>query len=375
MFFGIWNYLCGDLFFLRTDRVLGCVLCVSRIPSCRVFISSGASILPSAISSCASGPHATGTHDARHLCGASFASATIYYPTSDGMGLLPSIVIAGGWGCGEQAMAAWAPFYASHGIVAMTIGTPAPWTDSPAARCKALLDASSALQSEHEREGSALLGRLDVSRRAVQGYSLGGGGAQLAALTDQTLKCVIALVPDDGEEIGYPSAHTLSFPSQPTASEVPVLILCGETDDEAKAKKKAWPHYRQTGATKLIVEVAGGNHYFPLGPSGGGNSTQLEAASPSGGIFLLFNCMALYACWCMCPYALWCAPCPCETLNGPSGHAVDHAPRGAVGGVALAWLRLFLQGDENARSQLAVRPDIASGFESSGVAVPSAMDR
>ena len=77
----------------------------------------------------------------------------------------------------------------------------------------------------------------------------------------------------------------------------------------------------------------------------------------------------------MCPYALWCAPCPCETLNGPSGHAVDHAPRGAVGGVALAWLRLFLQGDENAQSQLAVRPDIASGFESSGVAVPLAMDR
>ena len=99
------------------------------------------------------------------------------------MELLPSIVIVGGWGCGEQAMAAWAPFYASHGIVAMVIGTPAPWTDSPAARCKALLDASSALQSEHEREGSALLGRLDVSRRAVQGYSLGGGGAQLAALT------------------------------------------------------------------------------------------------------------------------------------------------------------------------------------------------
>ena len=163
------------------------------------------STAPSALgpTSCALGPHATGTQDARHLCGASFASATIYYPTSDGLGLLPSIVIVGGWGCGEQAMAAWGPFYASHGIVAMAIGTPAPWTDSPADRCKALLDASSALQSEHEREGSPLLGRLDVSRRAVQGYSLGGGGAQLAALTDQTLKCVIALNPDDGKEIGW----------------------------------------------------------------------------------------------------------------------------------------------------------------------------
>ena len=30
IFFCIWNYLCCDLFFLRTDRVVGCVLCVFR---------------------------------------------------------------------------------------------------------------------------------------------------------------------------------------------------------------------------------------------------------------------------------------------------------------------------------------------------------
>ena len=316
--------------------------------------------------SCALGPHATGKQTARHLCNTgSFTSATIYYPTSDGMGLLPSIVIVGGWGCGEQAMAAWAPFYASHGIVAMTIGTPAPWTDSPAARCKALLDASLALQSEHEHQGSVLQGRLDVSRRAVQGYSLGGGGAQLAALTDQTLKCVIALVPDDGYM--FPSRHKLVFPSQPPTA-VPVLILCGEKDGEAPPKKFAWRHYRQTGAAKLIFEVKGGDHYDSLGPAGG--------SAGSDGELELCNCMTICACWmCRCPVALWCAPCPNGTQNGPSGHAADRAPRGAIGGVALAWLRLFLQGDENARSQLAARPDIASGFESSGVAVPLAMDR
>lgn len=330
---------------------------------------------PSALgpSSCALGPHATGTQTARHLCNASFTSATIYYPTSDGMELLPSIVIVGGWGCGEQAMAAWAPFYASHGIVAMTIGTPAPWFDSPAARCKALLDASLALQSEHEREGSALQGRLDVSRRAVQGYSLGGGGAQLAALTDQTLTCVIALVPDDGKAM-YRSAHTLSFPNQPPTS-VPVLIVCGEKDDEADPKKQGWPQYRQTGAAKLIFEVMGGDHYSTAGPAGG---TQGQLQAGSDDTALLVNCCSAFACIYMCSEAacesLWCTPCPCGTLNGPSGHAADHAPRGAVGGVALAWLRLFLQGDEDARAQLAIRPDIASGFESSGVAT-LAMDR
>ena len=118
--------------------------------------------------SCALGPHPTGTLDARHLCNAksftaSFTSATIYYPTASDVSQLPSIVIVGGHCCGEKAMAAWGPFYASHGIVAMTIGTPAPWRDFPAARCKALLDASLALQSENERAGSELHGRLDVT--------------------------------------------------------------------------------------------------------------------------------------------------------------------------------------------------------------------
>ena len=79
---------------------------------------------------------------------------------------------------------------------------------------------------------------------------------------------------------------------------------------------------------------------------------------------------------CGCPNGCWAlASLPCGTTNASSGHATEKAPRGAIGGVALAWLRLFLQDDESARSQLAIRPDIASGFESSGVAVPLAMDR
>ena len=127
--------------------------------------------------------------DAAHLCNSNFSSATIYYPESGTQ--LPSIVIVGGWGCGEHALAAWAPFYASHGIVAMTIGMPAPWKDACQARSRALLEASTALQSENVRAGSVLLGRLNTARRAVQGYSLGGGGAQLAALQDPTLSCCI----------------------------------------------------------------------------------------------------------------------------------------------------------------------------------------
>ena len=77
-----------------------------------------------------------------------------------------------------------------------------------------------------------------------------------------------------------------------------------------------------------------------------------------------------------CPNAcLFAGPCPCGTYNEATGHATPSAPRGAVGGVALAWLRLFLKDDESARSQLVLRPGIASAYECSGVEAPLAMER
>ena len=102
-------------------------------------------------------------------------------------------MLVSGFGCGEHSLAAWGPFYASHGIVVLTIGTPAPFKDGPPERCKALLDAVQALQAEHTRAGSPLCGRLDISRCAVQGWSLGGGAAQLAALANPSIKCAIAV--------------------------------------------------------------------------------------------------------------------------------------------------------------------------------------
>ena len=81
------------------------------------------------------------------------------------------------------------------GYLAMTIGTHSPFHDMPTARASALLDAVEALKEEHARSGSPLAGRLDVSRFAVAGWSMGGGGCLLAALADPSLKCVLAFAP------------------------------------------------------------------------------------------------------------------------------------------------------------------------------------
>mmetsp|Transcript_19620 Transcript_19620/g.40999 ORF Transcript_19620/g.40999 Transcript_19620/m.40999 type:complete len:334 (-) Transcript_19620:38-1039(-) len=308
------------------------------------------------------------TYEAPHLCADSdsFISATVYCPSTGGS--LPSIVIVGGWLCEEHVLAAWGPFLASHGIVAMTIGNSSPNCDLGPERCKALLDASKALQSENVREGSKIFGRLDTSRRAVMGYSLGGGGAQLAALDDPSLKCAIALAPD--------SYGHASF-SQKLTDSVPMLFLVGNADSEAPHMKQALPHYNMTTAPKLYFEIKNGDHFVVTGPSGG-NRNDFES---DRGFEICCNCLCTYSCAdCVGPRKLGTlrlsAPCPRGYGTGPSGLASDNAPRGAIGGVALAWLQLFLQGDESARSRLLQRPGIASRFESEGVQLlPEEMQR
>lgn len=308
--------------------------------------------------SCALGSHSFDSVNANHLCkDRSFISSTIYFPkTSSGSEQekqqLPSVVLVAGYGDTEEVVSAWGPFYASHGIVAMTIGTPKPWEDMPKDRCEYLLEAAEALQSEHTCAGSVLEGRLDGSRRALHGYSMGGGGAEFAALEDPTLKCVIASTPYGGPEV--PSAV------------VPSLVICGQVDPTANPKTHSWKPYERTAAPKMIFEVSGQGHYAANGPSGG---NEKDSNGDGEECFMMLNCVAGY-----CGFT----PCPNKYgySNGPSGHAKDEAPQGAVGGVALAWLQLFLVGDEEARSTLLTgRPKIASGFESHGLEKPMTMDR
>lgn len=52
------------------------------------------------------------------------------------------------------------------------------------------------------------------------------------------------------------------------------------------------------------------------------------------------------------------------SFNGSSGHVRNEASHGAIGGIVLAWLQLFLFEDENVQSILKTQPDIASKFES-----------
>ena len=191
--------------------------------------------------------------------GPDYAGATVYYP----VGATPpfaSIAIVPGFISAESTIQNWGPFLASHGIVVITIGTNS-LLDNPYARKDALLDAIITISEENTRIESPLFGSIDSERIAVSGWSMGGGGAQLAAAADPTIKAVVALCP--------------WLDSQTEASDidhaVPVLIFSAELDAIAPPSAHANIHYDYTPQTtaKLLFEIDNDGHQAANSPTGG----------------------------------------------------------------------------------------------------------
>jgi dienelactone hydrolase len=191
--------------------------------------------------------------------GPDYKGATVYYPTN-ATPPFANIVIVPGYRAPEFMVQAWGPYFASHGIVTMTIGTN-QLGEFPEQRAVALLDAVETLRQENTRLDSPLFGNIDTNKFAVSGWSMGGGAAQLAAVMDNNLKAVLALCPWLDNSV---SSEDLDHP-------VPLLILSGEVDESAPPAEHADIHYVLTpvATEKLLFEVANGDHRVANGPQGG----------------------------------------------------------------------------------------------------------
>ncbi|MFT4903329.1 MAG: dienelactone hydrolase, partial [Thalassomonas sp.] len=192
--------------------------------------------------------------------GTDYYGSTIYYPQNT-TSILASIIIVPGYLNFESSMQNWGPFLASHGIVCMTIGTNNIF-DLVNDRKEALQDALISLKAENTRVNSPLFNKLNTSRVALAGWSMGGGGAQLAAVEDSTIKAIIALCPwIDPMQI---SVNSLIH-------DVPVLFFSGQFDAVAPSSTHANIHYNYTPSTtdKLIYEISSGGHTVANVPSGG----------------------------------------------------------------------------------------------------------
>ncbi len=197
--------------------------------------------------------------------GPDYLGATVYYPTN-ATPPFASIAIVPGFTALPSSVEEWGPFYASHGIVTIIIGTNSIF-DLPEARALALLDALETMNQENTRSTSPLENKLDVEKFAVSGWSMGGGGAQRAAVLDNTIKGVVALCP-------YLTNPSLNHDS-------PVLIFSGENDTTAPPAQHADIHYNVTPNTtnKLLFEIANGNHSVANTPNGGNGAVGKIALS------------------------------------------------------------------------------------------------
>ncbi len=197
--------------------------------------------------------------------GPDYFGATIYYPT-DASPPYASIAIVPGFNSFPESVEQWGPFYASHGIVTIIIGTNSIF-DFPEARAEGLIDALETLRQENTRDSSPLEGALDETKFAVSGWSMGGGGAQRAAVLDTAIKGVVALCP--------------WLPNPTLNHAAPVLILSGENDPTAPPAQHANVHYNNTpdATNKLLFEIENGNHSVANTPNGGNGVTGRLALS------------------------------------------------------------------------------------------------
>lgn len=172
-----------------------------------------------------------------------FGAATIYYPTDTTLPPLGGVAIAPGYTETQSAISWFGPRLASHGFVVITFNTNSSF-DQPAARGTQLLAALDYLTGS-----SAVKERVDASRLAVMGHSMGGGGSLEAIKTRPTLQAAIPLAP----------WHTDKTWPEPTT---PTLVVGAENDSVAPVASHAEPFYESLSSAqeKAYLELNNASH-------------------------------------------------------------------------------------------------------------------
>jgi predicted dienelactone hydrolase len=191
------------------------------------------------------GPYTVATENVSSLV-SGFGGGTIYYPTTTGDGTFGAVAISPGFTATWSSLSWLGPRIASHGFVVIGIETNT-LLDQPGQRGDQLLAAL-----DHLTRSSSVRGRVDSSRLAVAGHSMGGGGSLEASRTRPSLQAAVPLAPWNATK----SWSTL---------RVPTLIIGGESDSVAPVSSHSIPFYNSipSASEKAYLELNGASHFFP----------------------------------------------------------------------------------------------------------------
>ncbi|MEU7954282.1 alpha/beta hydrolase [Micromonospora chalcea] len=200
----------------------------------------------SAILEASRGPFATSSINVSSLSVTGFGGGVIYYPTSTAEGTFGAVAISPGYTASWSSLSWLGPRIASHGFVVIGIETNTR-LDQPASRGRQLLAAL-----DYLTERSSVRGRIDSSRLAVAGHSMGGGGSLEAAAARPSLQAAVPLAPWNLDKTW-------------SDVRVPTLIIGGETDSVAPVATHSIPFYNSIPASseKAYLELDGASHFFP----------------------------------------------------------------------------------------------------------------
>lgn len=191
------------------------------------------------------GPYSVSTENVSSLV-SGFGGGTIYYPTTTSDGTFGAIAISPGFTARWSSISWLGPRLASHGFVVIGIETNTLY-DQPGSRGDQLLAAL-----DYLTRSSSVRSRIDSSRLAVAGHSMGGGGSLEASRTRPSLQAAVPLAPWNATK----SWSTL---------RVPTLIVGGESDTIASVASHSIPFYNSipSASEKAYLELNNASHFFP----------------------------------------------------------------------------------------------------------------
>lgn len=192
------------------------------------------------------GTFAVSQYSVSDLASRGFGSGTVYYPTSTTQGRFGVVAISPGYTASESTIAWLGPRLASFGFVVITFNTNSRY-DQPGARGDQLLAAI-----DHVIADSRTASRVDATRQAVVGHSMGGGGTLEAAVTRRSLEATVGLTPWNTDKT-WPEV------------EAAALQIGAENDSVAPVSSHAVPFYNSTtrAERRAYLELDGASHFAP----------------------------------------------------------------------------------------------------------------